>query len=42
MLTNWKAIVDRKKPEDLLANNVNHPNDWGHWIYFQVLEKLGL
>ena len=42
VLTNWKAIVDRKKPEDLLANNVNHPNDWGHWIYFQVLEKLGL
>ena len=42
VLANWKAIVDRKKPEDLLANNVNHPNDFGHWIYFQVLERLGL
>jgi lysophospholipase L1-like esterase len=42
VLAYWKAIVDRKKPEDLLANNVNHPNDFGHWIYFQVLEQLGL
>ena len=42
VLSNWKAVVDRKKPEDLLANNVNHPNDYGHWIYFQVLERLGL
>lgn len=42
VLTNWSAVIDRKKPEDLLANNVNHPNDFGHWIYFQVLEKLGL
>jgi lysophospholipase L1-like esterase len=42
VLTNWSAIVERKRPEDLLANNVNHPNDFGHWIYFQVLERLGL
>lgn len=40
--SNWKAVVDAKKPEDLLANNVNHPNDFGHWIYFQVLDHLGL
>lgn len=39
---NWTTVLARKKPEDLLANNVNHPNDFGHWIYFQVLEKLGL
>jgi len=39
---NWLAISARKKPEDMLANNINHPNDFGHWIYFQVLEKLGL
>jgi lysophospholipase L1-like esterase len=39
---NWTTVLDRKKPEDLLANNVNHPNDFGHWIYFQVLERLGL
>jgi hypothetical protein len=42
VLSNWQAVVDRKKPEDLLSNNVNHPNDFGHWIYFQVLERLGL
>ena len=42
VLSNWKAIVDRKKPEDLLSNNVNHPNDFGHWIYLRVLEGLGL
>jgi acyl-CoA thioesterase-1 len=42
VLGNWKTFVDRKKHEDLLANNVNHPNDFGHWIYYQVLEQLGL
>jgi acyl-CoA thioesterase I len=42
VLTNWRAVVDRKKPEDLLSNNVNHPNDFGHSIYVHVLEKLGL
>jgi len=25
-----------------LANNINHPNDFGHWIYFQALEGIGL
>jgi len=39
---NWQAIAARKKPEDLLGNNINHPNDFGHWIYFRVLEELGL
>ena len=39
---NWQALAARKKPEDLLGNNINHPNDFGHWIYFQVLESLGL
>ncbi|HZQ48459.1 MAG TPA: GDSL-type esterase/lipase family protein [Verrucomicrobiae bacterium] len=39
---NWLAISASKKPEDLLGNNINHPNDFGHWIYFQVLDDLGL
>lgn len=39
---NWTRLLERKKPEDVLSNNVNHPNDFGHWIYFQTLEKLGL
>jgi lysophospholipase L1-like esterase len=36
---NWLQISARKKPEDLLANNINHPNDFGHWIYYQVLTQ---
>ncbi|MDB6027852.1 MAG: Lipolytic protein family [Verrucomicrobiales bacterium] len=39
---NWIAISAKKKPEDLLSNNVNHPNDFGHWMYFEVLRHLGL
>jgi lysophospholipase L1-like esterase len=38
----WTSIADRKKPEDLLANNINHPNDFGHWIYFEAFEDIGL
>ena len=39
---NWEAMAHRKKPEDLLGNNINHPNDFGHWIYSRVLDELGL
>ena len=39
---NWQRLASRKKPEDLLGNNINHPNDFGHGIYFQVLEASGL
>jgi acyl-CoA thioesterase-1 len=42
IFNNWQAIAARKKPEDLLANDINHPNDFGHWIYFRVLQELGL
>ena len=38
----WLTAAAQKKPEDLLANNINHPNDYGHWIYFQALVALGL
>ena len=40
--TRWQALNGRKKPEDVLGNNINHPNDYGHWIYFTVLESIGL
>lgn len=40
--TNWQRLAGRKKPEDLLGNNINHPNDFGHWMYFRVFEALGL
>jgi acyl-CoA thioesterase I len=38
----WIRYLERKKPEDLLANNINHPNDFGHWIYFCAFRDLGL
>jgi len=38
----WMTVAARKKPEDLLGNNINHPNDFGHWIYLQALEAVGL
>ncbi len=38
----WMSIAARKKPEDLLGNNINHPNDFGHWIYFQALQAIEL
>ena len=38
----WMSLAARKKPEDLLANNINHPNDFGHWIYFEALQAIGL
>lgn len=41
VFTNWQSLATRKQPEDLLGNNINHPNDFGHWIYFRVLDALG-
>jgi acyl-CoA thioesterase-1 len=42
VFNNWQDFANRKQPEDLLANNANHPNDFGHWIYFQALAALQL
>jgi lysophospholipase L1-like esterase len=42
VFNNWQSMAARKKPEDLLANNINHPNDFGHWIYYSVFTRLGL
>ena len=38
----WMSLAALKKPEDLLANNINHPNDFGHWIYVEALQAIGL
>jgi lysophospholipase L1-like esterase len=38
----WMSVAARKKPEDLLGNNINHPNDFGHWLYFRALAAMGL
>jgi acyl-CoA thioesterase-1 len=42
VFTNWQLVAVHKKPEDLLGNNINHPNDFGRWIYFRVADALGL
>lgn len=42
VFTNWQSVAVRKKPEDLLGNNINHPNDFGHDVYYRVFLALGL
>lgn len=34
----WTEVLKRKDQSSLLNNNINHPNDFGHWLYLQALE----
>lgn len=35
----WKLeLAAGKTPESLLLNNINHPNDYGHRLYFEAFE----
>jgi len=36
----WQKILERKDLPSMLANNINHPNDFGHWLYFQALDSV--
>jgi lysophospholipase L1-like esterase len=36
----WQRVLKRKDPSSLLGNNINHPNDFGHWLYVVALEGL--
>ena len=36
----WTVFLDRKRFDDITGNGVNHPNDFGHRIYAQVLLSL--
>ncbi len=36
----WSWIVERKKALDLSGNGVNHPNDFGHRLYADVILAL--
>ena len=41
VMTMWEAVLTRKDPQDLSGNGSNHPNDFGHRLYAQViLERL--
>lgn len=36
----WQEMLERKQDADLTGNGVNHPNDFGHRVYAQVLARL--
>ncbi len=36
----WQKVLRRKDASSMLANNINHPNDFGHWLYEQALEAV--
>jgi acyl-CoA thioesterase I len=40
MTSIWTELLAHKKDWDLTGNGVNHPNDFGHRIYAQVLSAL--
>ncbi len=40
MTSVWHEFLSRKKDHDLTGNGVNHPNDFGHRVYAQVLSAL--
>ena len=40
MTSLWEELLRHKKDWDLTGNGVNHPNDFGHRLYAQVLSAL--
>ena len=40
MTSVWNEFFKRKKDHDLTGNGVNHPNDFGHRVYAQILSAL--
>jgi lysophospholipase L1-like esterase/azurin/type 1 glutamine amidotransferase len=36
----WQQVLKRKDPPSLLGNNINHPNDFGHWLYLEALKAI--
>jgi len=36
----WKMVLERKDQSSLFGNNINHPNDFGHWLYEQSFEAM--
>lgn len=36
----WKRVLQRKDQSSLLGNNINHPNDFGHWLYAQAFAAM--
>jgi lysophospholipase L1-like esterase len=40
MTSIWTELLKHKKDWDMTGNGVNHPNDFGHRVYAQVLSSL--
>jgi lysophospholipase L1-like esterase len=38
----WQGALKRKDPSSILGNNINHPNDFGHWLYLEALRTVSL
>ena len=36
----WARVLQRKDQPSLLGNNINHPDDFGHWLYLQSFVAL--
>jgi len=36
----WSKVLTRKDQSSLLNNDINHPNDFGHWLYEKAFEAL--
>jgi lysophospholipase L1-like esterase len=36
----WSRVLERKDAPSLLGNNINHPNDFGHWLYLEALKAV--
>ncbi len=34
----FEKVFARKDQPSLLSNNINHPNNFGHWLYFQTFK----
>jgi acyl-CoA thioesterase-1 len=36
----YEKVFARKDQPSLLANNINHPNNFGHWLYFKAFLNM--
>jgi len=36
----WLELIKRKPFSDLIGNNINHPNDFGHRVYADVICQI--
>lgn len=36
----WTRTLERKDCSSMLGNNINHPSDFGHWLYFEALRSV--